>query len=53
MTKWVGHDELSLEKEKGKRVMIYYAYPEGTKYGYFSSTLKSVRDTYLKDRNND
>lgn len=49
---WYGHDELSLDKEKSKQSMVYYASPVGLKYGYYSSLNKTARDQFLKDVNN-
>lgn len=42
-------EALSSDKEVSKRVMIYYAAPKPEKYGYFSSTSKSARETWIRD----
>jgi hypothetical protein len=50
-TKWLGFSEMSLDKEKSKRAMIYYAHPEGKpKYGYFSSTNPERLQEFLRPR---
>jgi hypothetical protein len=52
-SKWIGHSELSLDKEKGKRVLIYYAYPEDVtaRCGYFTSTTKEAWLLFLDEAN--
>jgi hypothetical protein len=52
MTKWIAHQEISLDKEASKKQMMFYAYPEGAPIptSFFSSTLKSARDAWLKER---
>ncbi len=42
---------MSLDRERAKRTLIYYAYPAGQRYGYFTSTREDVWREYLRQRN--
>lgn len=48
MTGWQLTEEMSLDREPSKRVLIYYAAPWPERYGYFSSTSSEARDRWLK-----
>lgn len=41
-------DEMSLDKEANKRVMLYYAAPKPHRYGYFVSTNEAAREAWFR-----